>query len=334
MILVVALACAGPGCKSDSAAGAEAQFRLSNPAVFVAPGTLRSPQGIAVDRNGNVWVADSRNNKLRKFSAQGVQTDSIDLVTVIPNRIAIDKRTGDILVVVNDNRIDRYVTETKTLLSSDLLVPFSGDASTVWDVNTRSTRALSVSVTSVAGIASTPTGEVFLAAHGAPQNFVIKSLNGNLSVVAYSSLPPNVNSEIGPRFIAADDFGTVFTSFTMVAGSGSNVTRLYSISPGSITQSKAINEPFVTGVARGAEIDAAGYIYIAEPLLQELVVVLATAERTVQRYLIPDVPGLSANRAPQDVAVSSDGAVYVVLNDLQSPTDGPGAIIRFTRSTQ
>ncbi len=321
------------GCKSEGSPAPDAQFRLNEPTVFIAPGKLRSPQGVAVDRNGNIWVADSRNNKLRKFSSQGVQTDSIDLVTAIPNRVAVDKRTGDLLIIVNENRLDRYVTETKTFLSSDLLIPFSGDASAVWDVNTRSTRPLTITVTSVAGIATAPNGDVFMAAHGTPQNFVIKNQNGNLSAVAYSSLPPNVNSEVGPRFIAVDNFGTVFSSFTMVAGSGSNVTRLYSFNPTNITQSKPINEPFITGAARGADIDAAGYLYIVEPLLQELVVILSTSERTVQRYLIPDVPGLSANRAPQDLAVGSDGSVYVVLNDLQNPSDGPGAVIKYTRNT-
>ncbi|MEK7671108.1 MAG: hypothetical protein AAB344_02695, partial [Bacteroidota bacterium] len=42
--------------------------------VFLPVGSLKSPQGIAVDAIGNVWVADTRNNRLRRFTAAGALT--------------------------------------------------------------------------------------------------------------------------------------------------------------------------------------------------------------------------------------------------------------------
>ena len=36
-----------------------------------ANGTLKSPEGIAVDQEGNVYVADTANNRIQVFSSNG-----------------------------------------------------------------------------------------------------------------------------------------------------------------------------------------------------------------------------------------------------------------------
>ena len=37
----------------------------------VGNGTLKSPEGIAVDHQGNVYVADTANNRIQVFSSNG-----------------------------------------------------------------------------------------------------------------------------------------------------------------------------------------------------------------------------------------------------------------------
>lgn len=35
------------------------------------PGQLRGPRGVAVDRNGNIWVCDEKNSRVQVFQSDG-----------------------------------------------------------------------------------------------------------------------------------------------------------------------------------------------------------------------------------------------------------------------
>ena len=322
-------------CSKDDAVGPnQRQVRLSAPTIFIPVGVLRSPQGIAVDAAGNIWVADTRNGILRRFSTTGVQTDSLDTPASSPIKIAIHKSTGDLLVILDENRFDRIVVATRSAIESVPFFPFNGDASYVYDVNTGTARPITPTISALGDIDVGPTGEVFVSAYGTPQNFVMKLLTGNVTVIASSSLTPTSSADVGPRFLALDTFGTIYTSFTFVSTSSQNVVRAYSINPSNVFQSDVINEPIVSGAARGGAVDAAGNLFVVEPVLQQLVIISTSTEKTIDRLDVPDIAGLSISRAPQDVAVAADGTVYVVLNDLQNPTSGPGAVIRYTRIPQ
>lgn len=312
-------------CREEKVTAPSTQISLSGPSVFVPAGVLRSPQGIAVDASGNVWVADTRNNKLRRFSPAGTQTDSMVYPTQI-QKVAIDKRTGDLLVIHNPSVVDRIVAQTKTVIASFPLNPFTGDASAVFDANSGTTRSITATVVRLGDVDVSPIGDIFVSAYGSPENFVLKISNGNITVVASSSPAPTAVAEVGPRFLAVDAFGTVYTSFTFLATSTQNVVRMYSINPGNLTQSKILAEPLVSGAARGATIDAAANIYIADPLMQEFIIVSANSEKTAAVYRIPDTNGLSV--APQDVAVTAGGTVYVVVTD-RSGSEA-GAVLKYT----
>lgn len=76
--------------------------------VMATPGTLDgaaltarfdSPQGIALDQSGNLFVADSNNNVVRKISAQG-QVTTLGVSFDGPRRIAVDP-SGNLYVLDN-----------------------------------------------------------------------------------------------------------------------------------------------------------------------------------------------------------------------------------------
>lgn len=315
-------------CKNDEPTNNnESKLTLTAPTVFIPVGLLKAPQGIAVDTSRNVWVADTRNNKLRQFSANAQQTDSMNFVFP-PTHIAINKRTGDLLVVEDGKRVREIVIATKSDLRSSTLNPFIGSADVVLDVNTNATRAIAPNIRTVGDIDSSPIGDVFVSAHGSPDNIVIQIVAGNVRAIAYSSTTPSNSSDIGPRFTAVDRYGTVFTSFTFLGTSGQNVVRGYAINPTNITQSRILTEPFATGAARGATIDDAGYLFVADSAAQELIVFSTLSEKTLLRYRIPDVNGFAMS--PRDVAVAKDGSVYVIVTD-RIGTDA-GAVLRYTKS--
>lgn len=325
LLCVLALA-----CRDDSESSSTENFlTLSGPTVFIAPGLLRSPQGVAVDDSNNIWVADTRNGVIRRFSRSGLQIDSIRSF-FSPTHIAINRRSGDLLVVEDGKRVREIVITTKSDLRTTTLDPFRGSADVVLDVNTNSTRAIAPTIAVVGDIDSNPIGDVFVGAYGVPENIVIRIANGNVSALAYSSTVPSSTIEVGPRLLAVDRFGTVYTSFTFLGTSGQNVVRGYVINVSNITQSKILSDPFASGAARGATIDNEGYMYIADSLAQDLVVFSTLTERTILRFRIPTVAGISMS--PRDIAVAKDSSVYVVVTD-RIGTDA-GAVLKYTKAYQ
>ncbi len=77
-------------------------------------GQFRNPQGIAVDGAGNVYVADSGNDRIQKFSASGAflakwgSEGSEDGQFLFPEGIAVDS-LGDVYVADSENnRIQKF----------------------------------------------------------------------------------------------------------------------------------------------------------------------------------------------------------------------------------
>lgn len=311
-----------PSCRNDSTTGPGSQIGLSGPTVVIPVGLLK-PQGIAVDAAGNIWVADTRQNRVRRFSPSGSATDSIVLNQ--PSRIALDKRTGDLLAVENATNVSRILLQTKTVLATFVLNPFSGDATAVFDINSRASTPTRVEVRDIGDIDTSPAGDIYIAARGTPANTVIRILNGNISAVAAST---SDSATTVARFLAVDGYGTVFTSFSIPRGPAS-ASIVYALTPGNITQSHTVAEPAVSAAACGAAIDGSGILYIADPATQEIILVSTVSERTLARHTIPDVNGFSM--VPRDIAIASDGSVYVAVND-RLGTDA-GAIIKYTRTS-
>ena len=82
------------------------------------PGQFDSPAGVAVDRAGNVYVADSRNNRVQKFSSTGGfirQWGSGDGLLRCPTDVALDPQ-GNVYVTDTLNRRVQKFSSTGAFL--------------------------------------------------------------------------------------------------------------------------------------------------------------------------------------------------------------------------
>lgn len=312
-------------CKSETTIPAERPF-LQAPTVFIPVGTLRQPQGIAVDASGNVWVADTRAGKVRRFWIDGTQRDSIAGFQS-PTRMGTDRSNNDLLVI-DMNTISRITPASGHVAIIATLNAATVAGSSVFDVNTRQMSAVTVDVRSLGDITGSLSGDLFVSAFGTPENFLVRVRSGIAEAVAASTVSPQLPAEQGPHFCAVDGFGSVFTSFVM-AGTPP-APRVYAYTPSNPLLSRVLTEPIITGGAQGTHIDAGGILYITDPISRELVIVSTLSERTIARYTIPDVGGFAM--VPHDVAVAGDGMVYVVLSDWQG--NEAGAVLRYVRASR
>jgi hypothetical protein len=324
-VLFVAQTVSAPSCKNESDQTFERTF-LSTPSVFVPVGVLKQPQGISVDAAGNVWVADTRAGKVRRFSSDGVLRDSIGGFS-FPTRMGMD-HSNTTLLLIDNLTINRINPQTGTATIIATLNGANIDGSSVFDVNTRTVGPRTIDVQQLGDVDGSLTGDAFVSIYGTPENVLVRIRGGTATALASSDVLPQSSAERGPHFIAVDGFGTVFTSFVL-AGAPARV-RIYRYSPGDPNLSHDLPEQVVTGAASGSAMDASGNLYITDPAMQELVVIATISERTIARYTIPDVGGYSM--VPLDVAVANDGRVYVVVTD-RLGTEA-GAVLQYMRNSR
>ncbi|HEY5286701.1 MAG TPA: RHS repeat-associated core domain-containing protein [Solirubrobacteraceae bacterium] len=108
---------------ASSTSAATSVVSVSAPAVFSSDfgssgsgnGQFTHPEGIAVDPHGNVWVTDSYDSRLEKFSSSGSWLASYGKLGIgngeyfLPAGVAIDQDTGNVYVV------DQYADKVQEL---------------------------------------------------------------------------------------------------------------------------------------------------------------------------------------------------------------------------
>lgn len=83
-------------------------------------GQLYDPQNVAVDTLGDIWVADSQNNRLEKFDSHGNYLSQFSTGPYsVPTDVAID-RSGNLWVVASGSQVSIKEFDT----SGDLLLSF------------------------------------------------------------------------------------------------------------------------------------------------------------------------------------------------------------------
>jgi glucose/arabinose dehydrogenase len=88
-----------------------------------ANGTLKSPQGIAVDQQGNIYVVDTNNNRIQVFSSNGTfitkfgRYGEANGTLKSPQGIAVDSSSGNVYVADTDNNRIQVFSSNGTFIT-------------------------------------------------------------------------------------------------------------------------------------------------------------------------------------------------------------------------
>lgn len=186
-----------------------------------AAATFNAPKGLAVDRNGNVFVADSGNQAIRKITPAGVVSTlassallgisyivSQEAVFVPPTGIAVDSN-GNVFVADATNHTIRKITPTGVIST------FSGSGAAGFDDGA----GVAASFNQPRGLAVDANDNVFVADTG---NQAIRKITPNGAVTTFAG-----NKNFGfvdgtgvaarfsqPSAVAVDSGGNVFVADT------------------------------------------------------------------------------------------------------------------------
>jgi sugar lactone lactonase YvrE len=232
------------------------------------------PTGVAADASGNIYVADFRNNLIRKISPAGLVTTIAGSGTqgsangtgvyasfYQPTSVAADA-SGDVYVADDENHLVREISPAgvvTTLAGSG--VQGSADGT-----------GIAASFSYPQGVAVDAAGNVYVADYG---NNMVRKITpaGIVTTLAGSGTPGSTNgiSTVAlfnePTGVAVDAAGNVYVAdygnnlIREITSAGVVTTLAGSGTPGSVNgtgATAAFNQP--TGVA----VDAAGNVYVAD----------------------------------------------------------------------
>src|ERR671924_648670 len=207
---------------------------------------FNAPEGIAVDRRGNVYVVDTGNNRIQKFSANGSFIGKFgsfgtnDASFDAPEGIAVDRRGNVYVVDTGNNRIQK----------------FSANGSFIGKFGSFGTNDASFDAPE--GIAVDRRGNVYVVDTG---NSRIQKFSANGSFIGkFGSFGTNDASFDAPEGIALDQQGNVYVVDTgnnriqKFSANGTFLGKFGSFGPGE-DQFK-----YPSGVA----VDSQGNIFIAD----------------------------------------------------------------------
>jgi streptogramin lyase len=300
----------------------------------IASAVFSSPQGVAVDAGGNVYVADNGNEDIREISAVGVVTTLAGTTGIAgsldgtgsgarfnnPSGVAVDG-SGDVFVADAGSNVIREIT------SGNVVSTFAGTSG----VGQADGTGPAAQFDNPHGMATDAAGNVYVADS---YNNTIRKITPGGAVTTLAGTPGLSGSADGtgaaaqfyyPFGVAVDLEGNVY-----VADLGNLTIR--KITPGGVVTTLA-GTPGVSGTADGSgaaaqfrrphdvAVDANGNVYVADANAQ-------TIRKITPSGVVTTFAGLAGNSGsadgtgsaarfsiPEGVAVDSNGNVYVADYD-------------------
>ena len=283
------------------------------------------PYGIAVDSAGNLYIADTSNNRVRKVS-NGVITTVAGGGSVLgdngpatgaqlngPTGVAADSAGNLYIADLGNNRIRKVSNGVITTVAGNGTPSYSGDDGP----------ATSAQLNGPSGVAVDSAGNVYIVDEGNSRirkvsNGVITTVAGGGSVLGDNG--PATSAQLnGPSSVSADSIGDLY-----IADTGDN--RIRKVSNGAITTVAGNGNPLGdNGTATSAElsnpsgvaVDSAGELYIADLGNNRIRkvsngVITTVAGNGTAGYSGDNGPATGAQLyGPSGVALDSAGNLYI-----------------------
>ena len=313
-------------------------FQLAWGSSGSGSGQFNSPSGVAVDSSGNVYVADSGNNRIEKFTSSGTYVTQFD--SGYPSGVAVDS-SGNVYVTDHDSGVEKFTS--------------SGSHITGWTSTSSANGPLGPALGFegvVQGVAVDSSGNVYVVDSG--DNRVVKFSNTGTFVVAWGCTdadtePCRDGSGSGqfnsPSGVAVDSSGNVYVVDTgnyrveKFTGSGTYVTQFGSYGFGN----GQFSGPSLFG-PQGVAVDLSGNVYVTDWGNHRVEKFTSSGSYVSQWGSAGSgngqFGGPLANDGPQGIAVDSSGNAYVTdrgddrverFGDLAAITSSTGPSLRVIR---
>jgi uncharacterized protein (TIGR03437 family) len=309
-------------------------FSSSGDGFPAASAQLNTPLGVAVDAAGNLYIADSLNNAIRKVSAGGAMSTfagnsvpgsagdgSAPTAAQLngPQGVAVDAAGNVYVADTLNHKVRKISGGVIGTFAGSGTAGFSGDGGA----------AASATLNAPFGVAVDAAGSVYIAEFGnsrvrkVDSNGIITTVAGNGVSTYGGDNGPALSAQLnGPQGVAVDGAGNLYIADTennrvrkVTAGGAISTIAGNGLAgfgaDGGLASNTQMGNP--TGVA----VDTFGNLYIADGNARVRKVytsgIIATIAGTgVRGYTGDGGPGLAARLSgPSAVAVSAAGNVYV-----------------------
>ena len=255
---------------------------------------LNAPSGVAVDANGNLWIADTGNGRIRVVSGASGQINTVAGGAgqlIAPQQIAFDLNQYLLIADAAGQRISQLTPASGGMMTL-AGTGFAGNGGDGFS-------ATATSLATPGGVVQAPNGIIYIADTG--NDRVRRIASGVLITVAGNGQPgfngdgPGLGAQLhAPSGICVDSTGNLY-----IADSANN--RIRELTPDGTL--KTVAGPDQLSSPRGVAVDQAGNLWIADTGNHRVVVLPPGGVLTEIATQL---------QAPRALAIDpSSGAVYV-----------------------